>query len=342
MASPSVARLVAAPPKYVRLPGGAAGYSIEIGRDVLRRLLNEIARAGTVDSETGGLLLGSWASYPQSTIRVEDFAPVPPDPGEGAIYMLSPQQQDQFATARQQASTGKLTPLGFFRSHVRTGPLALSLADKGLLAKQFRSGSYLALLIEASEPHKAVFFVASEGQAALHSALNNLPALLSDQASPEFLRNEPIPASAPLYARPERSVDQLDETKPSRRLKPDLVFFCAALCFAFGIVLWPIWESTFGGPWAVASSTHMALSIRGHGQNLSLTWNRTMPEISQAQGATLTITDGSRPVEIPLKKEDLKFGAVAYVPSSDKVTATLALQMQDSTSLVQSVLWQKK
>ena len=339
MASPSVARLVAAPPKYIRLPAGASGYSIEISRDVLRRLLNEITSAGGVGSETGGLLLGSWESPSRGTVRVEDFELISPGTGDGTVYMLSPQQQDQFAAARQQASTGKLVPLGFFRSHVRSGPLALSLADKGLLAKQFRSGSYLALLIEASEPHPLALFLSANGQAALHSAVASSSALLSEQAVPELLRNEPLLPAAPLYYRPERAEVRFDETKPKRGFSSDLLVFCAALCFALGIVLWPVWKSTFGGPWAVASSTHMALVIQRHGQNLSFTWNRTMPEISQAQGGTLTVTDGSQHTELPLNKEDLKFGTVAYVPTSKTVDVTLALQMQDSTSLVQSAQW---
>lgn len=255
--------------------------------------------------------------------------------------MLSPQQQDQFAAARQLASTGKLASLGLFRSHVRSGPLALSLADKGLLAKQFRSSSYLALLIEANEPHALALFLSTNGQAVLHSAFANLPALLLEQAVPELLRNEPILPSAPLYHRPERAEIRFEETKPKRGFSFDLLFFCAALCFAVGIVLWPVWESTFGGPWAAASSTHMALAIQRHGQNLSVSWNRTMPEISQAQGGTLTVTDGSQHTELPLNKEDLKFGTVAYVPTSQTVNVTLALQMQDSTSLVQSVQWRK-
>jgi hypothetical protein len=341
MASPSVARLVAAPPKYIRLPAGASGYSIEISRDVLRRLLNEINTAGAFGSETGGLLLGSWESVSRGTIRVDDFEVISLDPGDGTVYMLSPQQQDQFAAARQQASAGELAPLGFFRSHGRSGPLALSLADKGLLAKQFRSGAYLALLIETTEPHKMALFLSAEGQAALHSALPNLPALLSEQALPELLRNEPILPPATLYHRPERSELRSDETKLKRRLNSDLLFFCAALCFAVGIVVWPVWESTFGGPWAVAASADMALSIQRHGQNLSLTWNRTMPEIGRAQGGTLTVTDGPQHTELPLNKEDLKFGTVAYVPTSQAVNVTLALQMQDSTSLLQSVQWHK-
>jgi hypothetical protein len=85
----------------------------------------------------------------------------------------------------------------------------------------------------------------------------------------------------------------------------------------------------------------MALSIQRHGQNLSLSWNRAMPEISRAQGGTLTVTDGPQHTELPLNKEDLKFGTVAYVPTSQAVTVTLALQMQDSTSLLQSVQWHK-
>lgn len=345
MASPSAARLVEALPPYVRLPPGASSYTIELSTDVLRRLTGEIAAVEKLGVETGGLLLGSWELAPVLTVRVEDFELIAPRPEDGPAYLLSPQQQEQFAAARlaaarQRAANGRIVPIGFFRSHIRSGPLALSLADKGLLWKQFRSDPYLAILMEAREPHKASFFMSTGGQIALHSSI---PAFPSSSEGAEPLReNTAVPmAETSLETGESTAVEQSPEAKQPRRVSPELLILCSLLVFAIGIVLWPAWEATFGGPWAITSSTDMALAIQRHGQNLDVTWNKEMPEISRAEGATLTIVDGSHRSELQLGKDDLKFGTVAYVYKGGQVEANLALNMRDATSLVQSAVWQR-
>jgi hypothetical protein len=64
-----------------------------------------------------------------------------------------------------------------------------------------------------------------------------------------------------------------------------------------------------------------------------------MPEISRAEGATLTILDGSRRTELELGKNDLKFGSVVYRRVSGRVEASLSLNMGNTTSLAQSAIW---
>ena len=340
MASPSVARLVEAPPKYVRLPPGASNFTIELSADLLQRLSAEIETAEKLGIETGGLLLGSWGPAPALTVRVERFELIAPRPEDGPVYLLSPQQQEQFAAARQSAVDGRNAPIGFFRSHIRSGPLALSLADKGLLWKQFRSDNYLALLIEAREPHRTSLFLSTGGQIALHSSLPAIPSG-AEVPLPPRQRVAVSTLESPLEAMLLPAVEQLPEANQWRRVSPELLTLCAVLVFAMGIVLWPAWEATFGGPWAITSSTDMALGIQRHGQNLDVTWNKSMPEIGRAEGATLTIADGSRRSELQLGKDDLKFGTVAYAYKGGRVEAHLALKMQDATSLVQSAVWQR-
>ncbi len=345
MASPSVARLVEATPQYVRLPPGGSNYTIELNADLLQRVTGEIAAAEKLGVETGGLLLGSWQLSPVLTVRVEDFELIAPGRDAGLVYLLSPQQQEQFAATRlaaahHRAASGGLVPIGFFRSHLRSGPLALSLADKGLLWKQFRSDPYLALLIEGHESYKASLFLSTGGQVALHSSFPVFPS--GNEVSGPLREVVPGPLTgAPLEAGNVAAVEQSPEANQPRRVRPLLLSLCSVLFFAIGIVLWPAWETTFGGPWAITSSADMAFTIQRHGQNLEMVWNRKMPEISRAEGATLTITNGARRSELQLGKDDLKFGTVAYVYKGGKVEANLALKMQDATSLVQSAIWQK-
>ncbi|HEY1216292.1 MAG TPA: hypothetical protein VGE93_21930 [Bryobacteraceae bacterium] len=338
MASPSVARLAQNATRYIRWPSGNANYRIELNSDVIHELDSEIAAAEKSGAEIGGVLLGSLELSPVPTLRVESFEIIAPGPEQGPLYLLSPQQQEEFAAVSQRATAGHTVPVGFFRSHLRSGPLALSLADKGFLWKQFRSATYLALLIEAPEPHKAHLSVWKNGQVAFQSSI---PAFPFDEERPE-----PSGYVVPVKSSPETFSSTVLEPPPApkqqrRTISPDLLVLCSVIVFAVGIVLWPVWQATFGGPWAPLSPDHIGLSVQPQGSDLRVTWDQKMPEISRAEGATLTILDGPRRSEVLLGRDDLKFGSVVYPYASGKVEASLALNMGNTGSLTQSAIWQK-
>jgi hypothetical protein len=338
MASPSVARLAQDSTRYIRWPSGNANYLIELNSDVIHELNSEIAAAEKSGIEIGGLLLGSLEPSPIPTIRIESVEVIAPGPEDGPLYLLSPQQQEEFAAASQRATARQTVPVGFFRSHLRSGPLTLSLADKGFLWKQFRSATYLALLVEAHEPRKAHHSVWKSGQVAFQSSL---PAFPFDEERPEppgFVAQPVKPSSETL---PSTLLNPPPAPKQQRTISPDLLVLCSVLLFALGIVLWPVWQATFGGPWAPLSPDHISLSVQQQGPDLRVTWDQKMPEISRAEGATLTILDGSRRSELQLGKDDLKFGSVMYPYGSGKVEASLALNMGNTGSLTQSATWQK-
>jgi hypothetical protein len=339
MASPSVARLAQDATRYIRWPSGNANYLIELNSDVIHELTSEVAAAEKSGIEIGGVLLGSLELSPIPTLRVESLEIIAPGPEQGPLYLLSPQQQEEFAAVSQRATAGQTVPVGFFRSHLRSGPLALSLADKGFLWKQFRSATYLALLVEAREPHKAHLSVWKSGQVAFQSSV---PAFPFDEERPESFGY----VAPPFKHSPETFASTILEPppvpKPQRRtISPDLLVLCSVLVFAVGIVLWPVWQATFGGPWAPLSPDHIGLSVQPQGPDLRVTWDHKMPEISRSEGATLTILDGSRRSKVQLGKDDLKFGSVVYPYASGKVEASLALNMGNTGSLTQSAIWHK-
>ena len=337
MASPSVARLAQDSTRYIRWPSGNANYLVELNSDVIHELNSEVAAAEKSGIEIGGLLLGSLEPSPIPTLRVESLEIIAPGPEDGPLYLLSPQQQEEFAAASQRATARVGVPVGFFRSHLRSGPLALSLADKGFLWKQFRSATYLALLIEAREPHKAHLSVWKSGQVAFQSPLPAFPFDDERPESPDFVTEAVNPSPETFSS----TVLEPPVPKQGRTMSPDLLVLCSVFLFALGIVLWPVWQATFGGPWAPLSPDHIALSVQQQGPDLRVTWDKKMPEISRAEGATLTILDGSRRSELRLGKDDLKFGSVVYPYASRKVETSLALNMGNTGSLTQSATWQK-
>jgi hypothetical protein len=338
MASPSVARLAQDSIRYIRWPSGNANYLIELNSDVIHELESEIAAAENSGIEIGGVLLGSLEPSPIPTLRVESLEVIASGPDDGPLYLFSPQQQEEFAAAGQRAAARNTVPVGFFRSHLRSGPLVLSLADKGFLWKQFRSANYLALLVEAREPHQAHLSVWKGGQVAFQSSVPAFPFGDERSAPPAYVAPPVKPGQETLSS---TVLERPSVPEQRRTMSPDWLVLCSVLVFALGIVLWPVWQATFGGPWAPLSPDHIALSVQQRGPDLRVTWDKKMPEISRAEGATLTILDGSRRSEVQLGRDDLKFGNVVYPYASEKVEASLALNMGNTGSLTQSAIWQK-
>ena len=333
MASPSVARLTDDPIEYIRWPSADPSYPVEINADVLLRLPKELAAAEKLGVETGGLLFGSLKLAPVPTIWVDKFELIAPGTAESPIYMLKPEQQAQFAAARQSASVDKTIPVGFFRNHVRSGPLTLSLADKSFLWKEFRSSRYCALLIGKEQPRSAACFVYTEGRLVSQSAVSAFP--FQNQKSVERIPQDSHETAAPVAAK-------VNPVGKQQSISREVLILSSVLTFALGVVLWPLWQATFGGAWVASSPADIALSIQPHGGDINVTWNRQMPEISRAESATLTFIENSHRQELLLAKDDLKFGAVTYAHPGQKLQVKLALIMDDGTSLTQSAIWQKQ
>src|SRR5450631_3669841 len=133
-------------PLYVRWNPDRSLHAIELRLELVARISGELGQAERQGIEVGGLLLGTLPSPESPTLRIDEVSMIGRRFEDGAIYMLEPGQQNRFAEIRESAKTRGKVPVGFFRSHLRPGPLQPSVADKALLAEQFGQSLYVLLL----------------------------------------------------------------------------------------------------------------------------------------------------------------------------------------------------
>jgi hypothetical protein len=317
------------PPHYVRWSPHRSPYAIELKLELVPRLINEIAAAERLGIEIGGVLIGSVTDSPSPLLRIEDFELVPRRPEDGIVYMLDPGQQQYLAGLRAGASATGMSAVGFFRSHLRPGPLRPSLADRSLLLGHSKDPVYAVLLVEAREPRMGAFFLASNGQ------LSTDPAVQEFRFGERGLRSageiRPNVSSETYHVGSERPSPAAEESPGLRRF--GLVAVLLLIALATGIFSWPFLSGL------LSSWNHLDLAVVGSDHILKISWNHALPEIGQATDALLVIADGTTRRVITLGPDELKFGVVEYERRTRQINITFTLNMPGSTSLSQSVEW---
>ncbi len=298
--------------------------------DLVAKILNELAKAERLGIEVGGVLVGSFPDAYTPTIRIEDVEMIPRAAGEGATFLLDPDEESGFAQVRWGARTRGRAALGLFRSHLRSGPLRPSLADRSLLSTHFKQAIYAALLVQGRPPHAAAFFLAASGQ------------LADEPAVREFRFND-----EEFRALPEVQPDVLpqdDKFELPRRHNVRLYSIVGVLLLiGLGacLLMWSFSQQAALPAW-LGSSRQLQLAINGNGQVLRISWNHAARELDGSSGATLVITDGSARREIKLGVDELRLGAVEYDRSTPHVQATMSLDTPGSSSPSQSAEWDQK
>jgi hypothetical protein len=314
-------------PLYVRWNPDRSPHAIELRLELVARISGELGQAERLGIEVGGLLLGTLPGPESPTLRIDEVSMIGRRFEDGAIYMLEPGQQYRFAEIRESAKSRGRVPVGFFRSHLRPGPLQPSVADKALLAEQFGQSLYVLLLIQSREPRTASFFLASDGQLPDQPSVRKF---FFDDSEFKFLpevSGEEIEARATDQVAPLPNVDQ--------RYRWLAVASIAALAlllilgaFAGGIA------RLFRLP-----SNKLDLGVTDHENVLRITWDHSAPFITQATGAVITILDGKSRREIHLGPDELKLGEVDYEHQTPKVNVSLILESPDANLPPQTFDW---
>ncbi|MBV9763856.1 MAG: hypothetical protein JOZ48_03340 [Acidobacteriaceae bacterium] len=316
---------------YIRWSPDSGPYAIELKLDLVNRIVKEISEAGAHGVEVGGVLFGTFPKANIPVVRIEDIEMIPRRAEDGPVYMLDPVQHQRFAGARWRAKNQNKVTIGFFRSHVRPGPLRPSLADRSLLSGQFSQSVYVFLLIQAREPRTAALFVATNGQLADEPSVREFR---FDQA--EFSSLPEIQPDAPQQEHPSKK----STGTRNRWLKPLAVPILIAI-FTVAI-LWWISRRTAFFEWIRPSPDQLQLEVRQSGDLLQISWNHNARELNRASGATLVIGDGASGQEIKLGPDELKLGVVDYQPSSRQVHVAMKVNAPGSKPLTESVEWPRK
>jgi len=312
-------------PLYVRWKPDQAPYALELRLDLVPRLSSELTQAERLGIEIGGMLLGSLPSIASPMIRVDEVALISRRFEDGAIYVLDPGQHQRFAEIEAAAKAQGRVVVGFFRSHLRPGPLQPALADRTLLSQRFPQGSYALLLVESREPRNAAFFIATNG------------ALPDEPFARKFLFEDSQFRFLPEVAGEEldRTPEYLLEDSPRR-----FGHWAAVLgvCLLVGIIVlltgWGAIVRSFR-----PASNKIDLAVIATGGVLKISWDHNAPFVTRAGGAVLAIDDGPSRRDVKLGPDELKLGEVDYEHFSRKVTITMTLNSAGSNLPPQTFDW---
>jgi hypothetical protein len=335
-----------AAPEFLRFEHTRAPYAIELERELVQRLSEEIARHAAEGVEIGGLLIGSFPRAATLTLRIQDFFLIERRTGDDAQYNLTAEQRARLSTTRHNLIQQQRSVLGFFRSHMRREKLALSAEDRDLLSTEFRRAIHTVLLVKAKSPYEAAFFV-TDAEGVLQAG----PPLPDFQfTAGDVFKTLPPPTAQPLplpIAPPAHPPVEQPETAPATihqtaTLPPRKAFWlgsalagCALLlCLAFTVAA-PLTARL------LPSQRSLHLTVADQEGMLEVRWNHHQSDLQHASGATLTIRDGTQERRLTLTTPELRYGSVSYRPRNPQVEFRLSVALPDSLELAQAVAWHR-
>lgn len=285
-----------AAPLYIRWEPDKSPYAIELKLDLVIRLRDALSQAAESGIEIGGVLVGLLPTQQVPTLRIEDLEFLPRRSSDGTTFILEG-GGERFAEVRRNARARERTSVGVFRSHLRAGPLRPSLADRTLLATEFKEAVYALLLVHGNAPYNAAFFVASHGP-------------LPGETSVREFRLDPsdfqeLPELEPAALDP----DLISGSRRRFGWKGFFVVLCGLLIIA-GAILY-LNQSVLLQSLLPSSGTVADLTIRNAENSLlRVDWNHGRESIANATGGTLTIRTDGTDQQIRLGPDDLRLGSV--------------------------------
>jgi hypothetical protein len=304
--------------------------------DLVTHVTGELAQAQSLGIEIGGMLIGELPRGASPVLRVDDVAIIGRRFEDGPIYMLDPDQHLHLTGVKEAAQRQNKVPVGFFRSHLRPGPLLPSIADKTLLVEQFPEGNYAFLLIQSHEPRTAAFFLAVDGQLSEQPSVRKFFFDDSEfKRLPEVAMENGATAHAASQPFPPRAADAVPAEAIERRYR-----WIASGSFAALVILAVF--ALFSGSIARAfrpDTNKLNLVATPKAGVLQITWDHGAPAVLNAQKARLTIDDGASHRELMLAPDELKLGEVDYERLSGKVSVMLTLDSPGSHLPPQTVDW---
>jgi len=243
-----------------------------------------------------------------------------------------PGELQRLSALRGRARRRDSNVVGFFRTHLRSGPMQPSLADRSILAEEFKGTAYAVLLIQAQAPHTAAFFIASNGQLPEEPSVREF-----EFDENEFKALPEVPAETQ-PAEPPPAEKKVDKAQLSVYLKIAALVVIAIVACA---LMWSFARQATSPRWFNSGSQlHLAITPDGH--LLRISWNHSANELNQARGATLMINDGANHSELELGLDDLRLGSVEYQNSSVHVTAQLLLETPAGKSSADTAEWTRQ
>lgn len=318
-------------PLYIRWSPDRSAYSVELRLDLVTQIAEQVELSERMGTELGGFLIGSFPIAHVPTIRVDDIEMVSNGSEDDTVFLPEPNEFRRFPDMRYPARARDSAVIGFFRTHARIGPMRPSLADRSLVAQEFRNSPYVVLLIHAQAPHTAAFFVAANGQ------LPQEPSVREFQFDENEFKSLPeVPA--------DDGEDRRARLKLPFRFNKETVrvYWKVAVLVLLAIgacaLMWSFAHQASGPGW-VRATNQLHLTVTPEDRLLRISWNHDAGELNQATGATLVIVDGGIRSELPLEMDDLRLGSVEYQESGSRVQVQLKLTKRSGQVSANSAEW---
>jgi hypothetical protein len=335
-------------------------FSVQFDFDCVDRLSMEIMRGfGLVPkrgAEIGGVLLGTVEIGDKVIIRVEDFEVVHCDYLRGPSFLLSPADEQRFASAVKRHEGGadrRLYVVGIFRSHTRDTNLVLADEDIDLFRRYTNDPSNLILLVRpfATKACQAGLFFEEDGQFRREHSYQEFPfrrrelggaaparAGAGEESSEAASSGEPDLRlwSQRLEARggytPEGPTAIPEENSPSARFRRK--WFLIPLSFVFlllGVVAG--FQAALVLQRAEADkvayeSLGLGLEASRQADGILLRWDTNAPAVRYGKNAKLYIEDGEFRKTVALDSAQLQNGSVKYRGGTASIGFRLEVETQ--------------
>jgi hypothetical protein len=316
-------------------------FSIHLSLDVVEKLNRELERAGAEDPprDLNGVLLGRARAGSQSASVVEDIVIERGDVGSriSAPGQVDAAVSDMIWKLVREAGSGRHV-VGFFRTQ-RTGTLAPNAWDLANATRLFGEPDNLMLLVQFPKPGagEAAFFYWERGKTQPHVSGPPFPfdvAKLYDASpqAPKFV--DPLFFNEPP---PKKFVRVSGEPHVWMQLIPTFGIFAV---LTLGIQMaWPSGsaEATPEVKMEAVNTMPLGLMVTARPHQLEIRWNHDSPHIQAAEKAVLRITEDTVTEEVPVPRQELRDGYVAYTPKTNLVDIRLEVSGPDGNSASESV-----
>jgi len=343
---------------------------VHLHLDVVDRLSAEIMRGfGAVPkrgAEVGGILVGVITDPAEpggaSTIRIEDFEPVPCKYVRGPSYLLTEYERmlfDEVCERRSPDNAGRTYAVGYYRSHTRDG-LALSPEDIGLLDQYFPLPTQVALLVKpfATKPSTAGFFFRENGVFPVATPLEfpfrrwemtgeeppRRPTLQETRQAKKAKGKEEAarpgsftfaPSSGRIFSA--EPMDESPEPYVSTRSRSGMWMVAAFVFLLLGVLLG--YEASRITAPRRASDFALLLAVERAGQNLTVHWNPAALAVRSASNGVLEIDDGGETKRVELDRANLSNGNMVYRNTSAKVHLRMVVYLGADLRVTEELDW---
>ncbi|HEX4748760.1 MAG TPA: hypothetical protein VH302_04385 [Bryobacteraceae bacterium] len=314
-------------PLYIRWSPDRSPYAIELRLDLVNTIAGQIRLSRQSGREMGGFLIGTMPAMPVHTLRIEDVEMISAGLEDSTVFLPEPSRWD----ALRASSGGQIRNaaiVGFFRTHLRLGPMRPSLAD-GSMLPDLGADPCVVLLIRAQPPNMAAFFVSENGQLPDEPSVSEF---LFDEKEFKSLPEVPHETAAPLA-----SAEELAET--GRLGLYTRIAALTLIAVAACALMWSFGRQTSVPRWFPGDSHLHVMIAPENNRLLRISWDKTARALNQASGATLIINEGSARSEVQLGMDDLRLGSVEYQPKGAHVDAQLTVDGPEGPLSSETTRW---